>query len=63
MLFIVELAHEMLIPVHIAYARSEGSGESARIRIRAVSPEPSLLAHKLMAIDDGLDQNVCLFPH
>ena len=32
--------------VLIAYASSEGSGETARIlRIRAVSPEPSLLAH------------------
>ena len=35
--------------VLIAYASSEGPGETARIqaslRIRAVSPEPSLLAH------------------
>ena len=32
--------------VLIAYASSEGSGEPARsLRIRAVSPEPSLLAH------------------
>ena len=31
--------------VLIAYASSEGSGELASLRIRAVSPEPPLLAH------------------